>query len=533
MVGLYPLSQVIADNAGVLPLSGLLLARSFMTALIATGLLLFALRPVQRDLATRSIWLAAILFLFGLYGSAIATVQDYGGHVDSGSPWLAGAFALGSIAVATIATRPWQVRRRDSTTATILAALLIGFNLVRGLATAITGGIGAPPKSFDSPGATLASRAKITQTRDIYYVVLDGFGRADVLRRYYDTDLSTFVDFLKSRGFSVPDQSQSNYAQTFLSLASTLNMTYLDDVAAARTNGSRDRRPLQALIHQNALMAAAKRAGYRVIAIGSDYLATHSIEAADVCACQQYGLDEIQTGMLALTPFAGLPLDRWTYGAHRRNVIEAFKSLETLSGLPGPKLVFVHVIAPHPPFVFGPDGGPRQPTDRFFGFHDGDHFRGSKGEYFSGYRDQVQFVVHRLQVIVGSLLSRPGTKPVIVLHGDHGPGSMLSWEDADATNMGERMGIFAAYHFPDGPTLYPTITPVNGARALASQYLGVDLSFLPDRSFFSAWMRPYDFIPVSQPASPLPALGHRSVAPRDHADAQAHWADGASNIPVR
>jgi hypothetical protein len=61
----------------------------------------------------------------------------------------------------------------------------------------------------------------------------------------------------------------------------------------------------------------------------------------------------------------------------------------------------------------GPDGGPRQPTDRFFSFHDGDHFRGSKGEYFSGYRDQVQFIVDRLQVIVGSLLSRPGTKPVM------------------------------------------------------------------------------------------------------------------------
>jgi hypothetical protein len=95
---------------------------------------------------------------------------------------------------------------------------------------------------------------------------------------------------------------------------------------------------------------------------------------------------------------------------------------------------------------------------------------------------------------------------------------MLSWEDADATNMGERMGIFAAYHFPDGPTLYPTITPVNGARALASQYLGVDLSFLPDRSFFSAWMRPYDFIPVPQQPSLIPTSTDRGMSRRGHAD---------------
>ncbi len=439
-----------------------------MTALIATGLLMLALRPVQRDLATRSIWLAAILFLFGLYGSAIATVQAHGGHADTGSPWLAAPFALVSIVIATVATRPWQKRRRDSTAATIFAALLVGFNLCRGLATAMAGNASPPPQSSDSPVAVRANRTAITQPRDIYYVVVDGFGRADMLRRYYHVDLSAFVEFLKSRGFYVPDQSQSNYAQTFLSLASTLNMTYLDDVAAAMTNGSPDRRPLQALIHRNALMAAAKQAGYRVIAIGSDYLATHNIEAADMCACHRYGLDEVQMGMLALTPLAGLPLDRWTYGAHRRKVMESFNSLATLSRLPGPKLVFVHVIAPHPPFVFGPDGGPRQPTDRFFSFDDGDHYRGSRGEYFGGYRDQVQFVVDRLKTIVGSLLSRPGDKPVIVLHGDHGPGSMLKWEDADATNLGERMGIFAAYHFPDGPALYPTITPVNGARALAS-----------------------------------------------------------------
>ena len=51
--------------------------------------------------------------------------------------------------------------------------------------------------------------------------------------------------------------------------------------------------------------------------------------------------------------------------------------------------------------------------------------------------------------------------------------------------MRERMEIFAAYYFPDGGAgLYPAMTPVNGARLLANQYLGADLPLLPDRALF-------------------------------------------------
>jgi hypothetical protein len=512
LLGLYPLSQVIAENAGVLPIGKGVLARSIIMALTTTGILLSGLRVVQRDLLTRSIWLAGILFLFGLYGPTLAVLEGVGHPVDPGDPWAATTFALASLAAATVAIRPWRVQRRDSASATVLAALLIGFNLGRGAANAAIMRLDPAlqlPHLHAEPSSPLIKKTQTTVTRDIYYVILDGFGRADVLRKYYRSDLDGFIAFLRGKGFYVPDQSQSNYAQTFLSLASTLNLSYVDDVAEAVGDDSRDRRPLKALIDRNALMRAARTAGYRLIAIGSDYLATTDVDNVDLCACQQYGLDELQVGMLSVTPFAGLPIDRWTYGAHRRKVMESFASIEELSALAGPKLVFAHVIAPHPPFVFEANGSPRQPAGRFFGFHDGDHYRGPKGEYFTGYRDQVQFVAARLRRIVESLLNRPGPPPVIVLHGDHGPGLALRWEDARGTRTDERMGIFAAYLFPDGPDLYPTITPINGARALARQYLGLDTALpLPDRSFFSTWLRPYQFVAV-----PLPPAPDRSASP--------------------
>ena len=140
-------------------------------------------------------------------------------------------------------------------------------------------------------------------------------GRRDTLAELYDVDLGALVTFLKDRGFYVADASRSNYSQTYLSLASTLNMNYLDDVAAVMRN-SRDRRPLDYLIQNNALMQAARKAGYQVVGISSDYLVTERWDGADICLCARYGLDELEQHVIWKTPLAALPLDRWTYGAH-------------------------------------------------------------------------------------------------------------------------------------------------------------------------------------------------------------------------
>jgi hypothetical protein len=165
--------------------------------------------------------------------------------------------------------------------------------------------------------------------------------------------------------------------------------------------------------------------------------------------------------------------------------------------LPESTFVFAHIIAPHPPFVFGPDGRVRSEDGTPFMFNDGDHYPRSREDYVHGYRDQTAFVIQRLMTLVEYLLSKPGPAPVIIFHGDHGPGSMLRWEDPQATDQTERMSIFAAYYFPEGQEgLYPTVTPLNGARMLANRYFGAALPLQQDKSFLSTWSRPYEFIPI-------------------------------------
>jgi hypothetical protein len=327
--------------------------------------------------------------------------------------------------------------------------------------------------------------------------VLDGFGRPDILHERFDLDLDAFVRALEMRGFTVPARGRSNYAQTYLSLGSALNLSYLDRVTDGRTDSS-DRRMLDYLIQHNALWKLARRAEYRVVAIGSDYAATKWMAGADECRCEQYGLHEVEATVINLTPLRALLPDRLTYDAHRRKIEATFRHARDVVPQAGPKLVFTHVLAPHPPFVFHADGRPRHNGSRLFNMSDGSQYRGSRDEYVAGYREQAYFVSRQVLALVDTIIARPGPPPVIVLHGDHGPGSTKDGAYVRGDSARERMAIFSAYRFPGepGPSLPSDVSPVNALRVMSNRYLGTALPALPDLSLASTWDRPYDFVLV-------------------------------------
>ncbi len=444
-------------------------------------------------------WVTVVLLLGGTYEIAVNTAGFLGWTLPLRDPRLAAAYVLAAVAIATLSVRPWRTIRRDLVPLTTIAAFLVGANAYRAGARWWAD---APPAWLPTVDALSFDPVRNQNTnkapaRDIYYIVLDAMGRADTLQELYGLDLGPFVADLKSRGFQVVSHARSNYAHTQLSFSSFLNLAYLDPVANAVGKTSESQEALDFLIQHNALMRLAKQAGYQVVGIGTDYPATSKFDEADICVCQQYGLSLFEQAVIGATPLAAAPLDRWTYSAHRRKTLASLDTLET--GIPSPQrqFVFAHILAPHPPFLFTPDGGYRRP-DRPFSITDGSEFQGSKEEYVQGYRDQAAFIVQRVERVVHAILSRPGPQPVIVIHGDHGPGSRLQSNDPTHTDMTERMAIFEAYYFPEGgDALSDSISPVNLSRALANRYFGTTLGRLPEASFFSTPRQPYDFIPVS------------------------------------
>jgi hypothetical protein len=490
---------VFGTNLPLNPLNGIVVARSFLFVIAWTGLVLWAMKFLRWDLTARGMWLGLFFCLCGFFRPAVSAVAAAGLPVDIAHKGFGVLYLCASAAISTAVVRPWRAGRRDPIALIVLAIPLLISAGYPGLAGYLSRAKTWPDQvnrmieTVASNGSGVASAPQ----RDIYYIVLDEFGRSDVLKEYYQYDLSWFVTLLQSHGFYVPERSASNYPQTYPSLASTLNFSYLDQLSASMGSDARDARPFLALITRNALMKRAKSLGYRVVVIGDPYLEAREFESADRCICPDYGLDDMERTAIELTPLAPFSLRNWDYESHRREVTGALDALRTSVNEPGPKFVFVHVLSPHPPFVFAPNGERRQ-ADTLFRLNDGDDFEGPREDYIRGYRDQAAYIARQVARFVETVASRPGPPAAIVIHGDHGPGSMLRQNDAQSTNMHERMSIFAAYAFPgDGPAPYSTITPLNAARLLATRYLGANLPLLPDDSYFATAKHPYDFLRVT------------------------------------
>ena len=327
-----------------------------------------------------------------------------------------------------------------------------------------------------------------SNTPDIYYIILDGYGRADALIDLYGFDNRPFLETLERKGFFVADESHTNYTQTIFSIPSSLNFSLIEPPGA----GVSGQRYFSDLMRDNKIMSTLKGCGYRTVAIESGYYFTdHPV--VDLYLRPVIGLNEFESLLLADSPLdvmaeeLNLEPPEHSYAGHRRRVLYSFEKLESLPRMDGPKIVFAHIISPHPPFVFDSSGQPIRPDYAYY-IGDGDDFQGSLDEYLAGYPEQAEFVNQQLGRVIDALLANSSTPPVIILQGDHGPGSRLVWGAPDRTCLWERTPILNAYYLPgDGARwLYPSISPVNSFRVVLNAYFDARLPFLPDNTYFTS-----------------------------------------------
>ena len=462
--------------------------------------------------ATRNIHRAAIIasgltLLFVTYGHLYGELENLslfgevlGRHRYLLPAW--GALAVGVVLAGGRMGRP----ERWTGGLNLASALLVVAPVVTWVGFAAAAGVaGEPGGSADqTPAGEMILPAN---PPDVYYILLDGYARADVLETMFSYDNSEFVDELRSRGFYVADRSTSNYAQTDLSIASSLNMAYLQDLEASLGPDSTARSPLRPYLQKSRLRAALESLGYRTIAFDTGYKATE-LRDADVY------LNPRREGLLKymeqgeLTPFESMlvystglrlladsskvlpqflrPDIDSPFERHRQRIQFALDSLAELPVEPGAKFVFVHLISPHQPFVFGPNG---EAIDQAGPFTLAAEDAGDRRERSKrGYVGQIEFLNDRVLWVVDRLLQDSETPPVIVLQGDHGP-------PTGGPSAEDRMSILNAFYLPGGPAahLYSSITPVNTFRLILSEYFGAGLPLLEDIAYYSSYEAPYDF----------------------------------------
>jgi hypothetical protein len=310
---------------------------------------------------------------------------------------------------------------------------------------------------------------------DIYYIILDGYGGDEMLSEVYNFDNSSFLTELEEMGFFIANSSFTNYIRTVQSLNSTLNMQYLKNDNDWDTN-------LES-INNNYLKDQLKYFGYTIYTIPNAFRTTNWI--GEITTNKNAMNTKFFWNYMSTTAVV-LFWNSVPYDIHRLDILNQFNSIENLVKKQGPKFVFVHIIAPHPPFVFDKNGNAIH-YDKPYSAVDADDLGLLVKEYQSKYIGQLQFINIKAIETIESILKNSATSPIIIIQGDHGPGSMLSFANLENNNcLYERFSILNAYYFPDkNNNLYDDISPVNSFRLILNDYFGFSLDLLEDKAFYS------------------------------------------------
>lgn len=512
----YPVVSLLAANLGQVSES---MAVRALIACVATAVVLTAIvRVLVGDWGKAGLIASGMVIVFFTYGHVYGLVKSWSvANVVLGRHRFLMVLALALLAAWCV----WVLRRRTGEQGLNVIFNAAGLVVVAIPAVAILA-YHLGPRSYEAgPGsAALASpepglNGQAAAQPDIFYLILDGYARQDVLNDLYACDNSAFLTALDDLGFYVAGESRSNYLMSVLSMASSLNMEYLDGVAEGMGASSDDLRPLADMLAHSRLREFLRARGYRMVAFDSGWPLTQ-VEDADVYLSPDalsrsstvlFGPpNEFELLLLRSTLLRSL-LDRYQsevrtvdspleapFSRQRERLLFSLDELDSIPGWDGDYFVFAHLVIPHPPFVFGPNGEPIL-HDREYSFSDGSAFEGTRQEYIQGYCGQVAFISTQIQSLARRLIETSDPPPVIILQADHGPRLNLDWHDAGRTDMREAFSILNAYYFmgQDAPALYPSITPVNTFRVLLNQLFGGSYGLLPDESYYTDSFRPYAF----------------------------------------
>lgn len=361
-------------------------------------------------------------------------------------------------------------------------AVLIGIG-----ALAVTMGLvvlGAPNvvRSPAAPRGTVATPAP----PDVLLLILDGYSRADMLDEHLGFDNTPFLADLEQLGFVVADHARPNYNATYASIASMLALDYVYDVGPITPSDHEAMR--NALSGDSAMMRYFREAGYEIAYTENAWQGSHCGTSVDICT--RDGLVErVLWAVGRVTIFAPLVADV------RPNPFNTV-SIEQLEALPEivgdkrtelmPRLTVAHIIAPHPPLLLDARCNRLNTQIRRAFLTASDELIDSRQRL---YADQIVCTNQKVATVLQQIIdARPDT--LVMITGDHGSDTTRlagtpfdQWTDEE---LAERMSILSAYRVPGCQHLiYPSITPVNGTRAITDCAVGTRLSPIDDNSYLA------------------------------------------------
>ena len=163
---------------------------------------------------------------------------------------------------------------------------------------------------------------------------------------------------LEENGFFVVSESYANYPTTLQSLSASLNMEYVNYLTEKVGIESKNFRMLNQILSDNKVMQKLHAEGYNIINMGSLWGPNNEFKNvnANICEFKEINRDSLLRELLQ-TSMSSYLQEMWTYEVSRDRVSCIFDELSTLDQeYSNPKFVFAHIMLPHGPYIFGPNG---------------------------------------------------------------------------------------------------------------------------------------------------------------------------------
>lgn len=527
---LYPLITLAAVNRLEIPTDIMLMPAGVATIFaVLSGVALACIRKLEIGRFAAMLLSAFILFTFAFRDLVVGPSVLIAYFFENARAETVGTYLWFGIAiVATIAAtllRQTIQRAFGAFTAIVITLMFIPLVTTPWKDTIKTANYAAYMQNItsgnrdDSPVHTLdgakdlikkqTSKPVDTELPDLQVIVLDAYGRDDVIKAYYDYDNQPFLKALASKGFSVAKRSHANYTQTVLSVASMLNFKPVDqlkkstdvDLAGVVTN----------TVDNAILWQLLRQRGYKIISIpsGTNLTAMPSADltfASTENIIMSYQVETALRLLIERTPLSLLSMiDETGVRTHRQQLRDVFRFWAMSTELSEPKATFVHVLAPHPPFVFDADGGPVQPNGRTFTLLDGKRLveQIGKAKYQSAYVAQLKAINTKVLSTIDTIDAKPRRETITVIVGDHGPRMNLDWESANGTDMDEVKGTLMAVRIPEKYKQavgdIDTCSPLTLLHRIATKVYNAPLEPVHDFSYYSSLPKPFDFVPINNP----------------------------------
>ena len=325
---------------------------------------------------------------------------------------------------------------------------------------------------------------------DIYYIIPDEYPSNYALKQFFGFDNIEFLTFLETNDFHVVNNSFSNYPSTIQSLTSSLNMEYLDTITEGVDADSKNYHLLNELLSDNLVMKKLSSQGYDVVNIGSLWGPNGEFKniKSNLCEFKEVNRDSLSRQLIEKTVLSYF-YERYFEQLRRDQIICTYNEIGLLSEEQNkPKFIFVHILSPHSPYIFGPNGEHTIP---------GDSINSSPWNERNAHVNQVKFVNKNLIELIPKLLDSEN-KPIIILQGDTGSGSEIDWKSPSDVMVIERMSNLNAVYFPNNDySKIHDLTPVNTFRIIFNEYFNEENMLYENRSYWSNSDKPYQYKDIS------------------------------------